>query len=176
MPNSKSNATEEDANIYVYNIIEKELLKENFTVRDRALFNEIVKKTGEKIDYTELKNSTDTDIILELTNLETNVIYSTNEYYTSSGKKKLFKKGDIAARGYKVDFKVILIKNNEFAGNYNFQYVPCQNGCQVEEGKRGPKFYTKNNGKRQPYQAVSQYEMETFFKDAANKLVAALRS
>jgi len=93
-----------------------------------------------------------------------------------TGKKKLFNKGEITAKGIKVDFKVVLIKDNEFAGNYNFQYAPCLKGCQVEEGKRGPKYYTKDKGKKQPYQTVSHRQMEDFFKDAANKLIVALRS
>lgn len=176
VPNSKSSATEEDVNTYIYNTIEKELLKKNFIVRDRALFNEIIRKSGDKVDYSELKKNTDTDIILELTNLETDVVYKTNEYSTINGKKHLFDKGDISARGIKVDFKVVLIKDNEFAGNYNFNYAPCLNGCQVEEGKRGPKYYTKGKEVKQPYQSISHREMEDFFKDATNRLIVALRS
>ncbi|WP_343671722.1 hypothetical protein [Chitinophaga sp.] len=176
VPNTKSSTTEEDANTYIYNTIEKELLKHNFIVRDRALFNEIIRKSGDKVDYSELKKNTDTDIILELTNLETDVVYRTNEYYTSKGQKHLFDRGDISAKGVKVDFKVVLIQDNEFAGNYNFNYTPCLNGCQVEEGKRGPKYYSQDNGKKQPYQTISHREMEDFFKDATNKLIVQLRN
>ena len=176
VPNAKSSATEEDANTYIYNTIEKELLKHNFIVRDRALFNEIIRKSGDRVDYSEIKKKTDTDIILELTNLEADVVYKTNEYYTSKGKKHLFGKGDISAKGIKVDFKVVLIQENEFAGNYNFNYTPCLNGCQVEDGKKGPKYYSRDNAKRQPYQTISHREMEDFFKNATNKLIDALRS
>ena len=175
VPNAKGNATEEDANTYIYNTIEKELLRNGFVVRDRALFNEILRKSGEKVDYSELKKNTNTDIILELTDLQTEVQYRTNEYYSKKGKNAIFDKGEIIAKGAKVDFKVVLIEENEYAGNYNFNYTPCLNGCAVYQSRRGPRFSTKVKTEKQPYQTVSQKELEEFFKDATNKLVVALR-
>lgn len=175
VPNTQGNATEEDANTYIYNTIEKELLRNNFIVRDRALFNEIIKKSGDKIEYSELQKKTDTDIILELSNLQTDVEYRTNQYYTKSGKKAMFDKGDILVRGAKVDFKLVVIQDNEYAGNYNFNYTPCLGGCEVVEGKRGPKFRIEGKHAKQPYQVVSKRELEEFFKDATNKLITALR-
>jgi len=162
VPNAQGSATEEDGNTYIYNTIEKELLRNNFIVRDRALFNEVVRKSGDRVNYEELKRKTDTDIILELSNLQTDVEYRTNQYYTRSGKKSLFDKGEITVRGAKVDFKVVVIHDNEYAGNYSFNYTPCLNGCEVLTGKRGPKF--RIEGKRQPYQVVSQRELEDSLK------------
>ena len=150
-------------------------MRNNFIVRDRALFNEVVRKSGDKVNYEELKQKTDTDIILELSNLQTDVEYRTNQYYTKSGKKSLFDKGHIAVKGAKVDFKVVVIHDNEYAGNYNFNYTPCLDGCEVFEGKRGPKFRIEGKRAQQPYQVVSQRELESFFKDATNKLIGALR-
>ncbi|WP_109694646.1 hypothetical protein [Chitinophaga deserti] len=175
VPNAQDNTTEEDGNTYIYNTIEKELLKNQFVVRDRALFNEVIKKSGDKVNYAELKSKTDTDIILELSNLQTDVEYRTNQYYTRKGKKSLFGKGDIVVKGAKVDFKVVLIIDNEYAGNYNFNYTPCLTGCEVYEAKRGPKFRISGKSAKQPYQVVSQRELESFFADATNRLIVALK-
>jgi len=173
VPNSKVNATEEDQNAYIYNTIEKELIRNNFIVRDRALFNEILKNSGDKIDYSEVKKKTDTEIILELSDARRDVAYRTNEYYTSKGRKSLFSKGDITAIGAKVDFKIILIENNEYAGSYNYTYTPCLTGCPVSEGKKGPKY--SRNKEKEAYHVISKMELEDFFKNATNKMVVALR-
>jgi hypothetical protein len=173
VPNSKVNATEEDQNSSLYNTIEKELIRNNFVVRDRALFNEILNNSGEKVNYSELKKKTDTDIILELTELRKDVAYKTNEYYTSKGKKGLFDRGDITAIGAKVDFKIILIQDNEYAGNFTYTYTPCLDGCPVTVGKRGPKYQMDNT--KYAYHVISKNELEDFLKAATNKMVNALR-
>jgi hypothetical protein len=64
-PNSKEKSTQSDPNSNIYNVIEKELVRSGFDVKDRGLYNEVVSKSKE-INYSELKKLTGTDIILEL--------------------------------------------------------------------------------------------------------------
>ena len=81
VPNSADKATSntnlnQDNNV-LYNAIEKELLKHGYSVRDRGLFNEIINKSG-TTDYSKIKDLTNTDLILEVINIDPKVIYSTN--------------------------------------------------------------------------------------------------
>ena len=70
----------------IYNAIEKELLKENYSVRDRGLFNELLSK-AQTTDYSKIKELTNTDIILEVVNIDPSVVYTTNRV-TLVGSKK----------------------------------------------------------------------------------------
>src|SRR5688572_25207869 len=59
----------ETMDIY-YNTIEKEFLKAGFSVRDRGLFNEVLKKMSrddkENINYSQIKDLTNTELIVEV--------------------------------------------------------------------------------------------------------------
>src|ERR1700743_3536821 len=82
VPNSNDKATSNTKNTQnndvLYNAIEKEFLREGFSVRDRGLFNEIIDKS-QSTDYSKIGQETDTDLILEVVNINTNVEYSTNK-------------------------------------------------------------------------------------------------
>ena len=66
VPNNNDKATSNTStsknNDVLYNTIEKELLRENFSVRDRGLFNELLSKS-QTSDYSKIKELTNTDII-----------------------------------------------------------------------------------------------------------------
>jgi hypothetical protein len=74
-----------DNNVF-YNAIEKELLKQGFSVRDRGLFNEIINKSS-STGYSKIKDLNNTDLIFEVVNIGPAVVYSTNKI-TVVGKKK----------------------------------------------------------------------------------------
>lgn len=94
VPNNNDKATSNTStsknNDVFYNTIEKELLKENFSVRDRGLFNELLSKS-QTSDYSKIKELTNTDIILEVVNLDPSVLYTTNKVTVVGTKKKLNK-------------------------------------------------------------------------------------
>jgi len=71
----------------LYNTIEKEFLKENFSVRDRGLFNELLSKS-QTSDYSKIKELTNTDIILEVVNIDLSVLYTTNKVTVIKKKKE----------------------------------------------------------------------------------------
>lgn len=90
VPNNNDKATSNTSNNkdnnVLYNSIEKELLKQGFSVRDRGLFNELLSKSQTN-DYSKIKELTNTDVILEVVNIDPAVVYTTNKV-TIVGKRK----------------------------------------------------------------------------------------
>ena len=133
-PNSKEKSTQSDPNSNIYNVIEKELLRAGFDVKDRGLYNEVVSKSKE-INYVELKKLTGTDVILELVKVNTDVPYKTNKWYKKDGKEMIYEDGEFTLKGTSIEFKFTLIEGNKYAGSYTFNSVPCTektNDCRCE--------------------------------------------
>ena len=140
---TSNTSTNQDNNV-LYNAIEKELLRQGYSVRDRGLFNEIINKSG-STDYSKIKDLTNTDLILEVVSIDPKVVYSTNKV-TLVGKKSTTEQiGDIDYKRYgaSVEFRLIMVKNNEIAGSYKYNYQPCADGCELGsfsfKGKRNSK-------------------------------------
>lgn len=128
---TSNTSTSKDNNV-LYNAIEKELLKEGFSVRDRGLFNELLSKS-QMSDYSNIKELTNTDVILEVVNINPAVVYSTNKVTIVGKKKETEKIGtvDYKTYGASVEYRLILVKNNEIAGTYKYNYQPCATGCET---------------------------------------------
>ena len=177
--NDGSYTVTEDENIdYVYNAIENQLLSSGFIVRDRQLFNQIIGNADNNADYEVLKTKSDTDLIIELTKLDPQVQYTTNKYYDQNNKEKIEKYYEHKRYGASVEFKVILIKTNEFAGVYKFNYTPCTDGCVIKKSIKQLQKERKQLEKEgvQAYEGVEKDELEIFIKDATTKLVAEMRA
>ena len=129
-----SNTQMSTENILMYNAIEKELLEEGFSVRDRGLFNEVMVKSTTQ-DYSKIKDLTNTDLILEVINIDQHIVYSTNkvnQVYKNGTEKEVLQEKDYKARGFSIEFKLVIVRNNEIAGSYKYQYKPCTDGCAIE--------------------------------------------
>lgn len=148
VPNSADKATSntslnQDNNV-LYNAIEKELLKQGYSVRDRGLFNEIINKSG-STDYSKIKELTNTDLIIEVVNIDPKVVYSTNKVSIVKKRKTDERIGNIDYKRYgaSIEFRIIMVRNNEIAGTYKYHYQPCPDGCELASfkfsGKRGDK-------------------------------------
>ncbi|MFL0354742.1 hypothetical protein [Xanthomarina sp. GH4-25] len=173
-PNFSSQTTEEEDISYLYSAIEKELLSNGFVVRDRNLFNQVVSNNENTVDYAKLKAKTDTDLIIELIKLDREVIYETNKYHTDKGKSGLLD-DPYKQYGAAVEFKVVLIDNNEFAGTYKFHYAPCSegNGCEISESfKERMKRIEKQ---KEGYVIVEKDVLEEFMRHATLRLVEDMR-
>ena len=198
VPNATRAVLEEDKNIKtpknndgtnnlndinVYNVIEKELLKGGFTVRDRALFEKVL---GDKSvnDYSKIKELTETDMILELSSIEY-VKYPINFFTFFTHTKR---KGNIENRldcsnyfnlyGLKLEFRLIKVKENDFIGAFTYNYNPCDdnpcnyninvnptnNGCSVPYLEQGNVVVSGTN-------LISQEEIERFVKLSTQKMV-----
>lgn len=174
-PNLTAQTTEEEDAGYLYSAIEKELLSQGFVVRDRNLFNQVVSNNQNTIDYAQLKEKTDTDLIIELIDLDSEVIYETNQYHTDKSKTGLLDK-PYKQYGAAVEFKVVLIDNNEFAGTFKFHYAPCAEGNGCEISKSFEQRMKRIERKKEGYVKVEKNVLEEFMRDATSRLVDDMRS
>lgn len=175
IPKSKGGVTEAENDSYLYDAIEKEFLKQGFIVRDRQLFNQVISNNDNTTDYSKLTEKTDTDLIIELSKLDDKVLYETNKYFTGKGTdgilSYLYRK-----YGAIVEFKIVLMKTNEFAGTYTFNYSPCnlQYPCQIDTNFN-KKWKSIEKGKK-PYEGIEKNEMEEFIRNATKQLVESMRN
>lgn len=171
----------------LYNAIEKQLFKEGFSVRDRGLFNQVL-DNNQSVDYTKIKELTDTDLILELVSLDGSVGYSTNVCYTDPDGQQRFIEVYKGSQGASVEFKLVYVKTNQIVGTYKIHYTPCLNGCRGLYAKKGLKgvfissLWLKSGEKEQlrqidkkAYQGPDQDELEAFIMDATRQLVKNMR-
>ena len=171
--------TEDENNDYLYNAIENQLLASGFVVRDRQLFNQIIGNKENNIDYQKLKEKSDTDLIIELTKLDPKILYETNKYYDKNNREKIENSYTYKRYGASVEFKVVMIKSNEFAGVYKFNYTPCSKGkgCSISKSLSQLQKERKKKIKedKKGYEGVERDELEIFIKDATKKLVVEMR-
>lgn len=184
-PNAENKSTQSDPNSYIYNAIEKELLIAGLDVKDRGLFNEVMGKTKE-INYSEIKQLTGTDLMLELVRVTTDVEYGTNKYYRKNGIEKIIKNHTFRKYGAAIEFKLTLIEKNQYAGSYSFYYTPCTevNGkceCEVAYKTFPSKFYPEfsfcsgPNNLNFGYQYVSENTMEKFVRNGVKLMVEEIK-
>jgi hypothetical protein len=171
---TNTDLAESERNNYLYDAIEKELLMQGFTVRDRQLFNQVFSTSDSNTDYTRLKSRTDTDLIIELSKLDSKEVYQTNKYITDKGKDGLLDY-NYKRYGAKVEFKIVMISNNEFAGTYTFNYAPCNEKypCQINDSFN-KRWKAVEKGKK-GYEEVDKNVMEEFIREATKQLVASMR-
>jgi hypothetical protein len=166
-----------------YNAIEKEFLKGGFSVRDRGLFNEVLKKMSrddkENINYSQIKDLTNTELIVEVIKINPAVPYVTNKTY------KVGKKGKTdeytSYREYKkygasAEFKIIMVKNNEMAGTYTFNYAPCTEGCPASSFAKPITLKTKIKPATEAYEGMEINLVEEFIRQCARDLILAMKS
>lgn len=197
VPNASREVLEEDKNvktaknndgtnnlndINVYNVIEKELLKGGFTVRDRALFEKVL---GDKSvnDYSRIKELTETDLILELSSIQF-VKYPMNSFtFYSQSKRRGNTENRINCTNYfnlyglKLEFRLIKVKENDFIGSFTYNYAPCDDQpCSYKinvsnESACSSPFIEQGNVIISETRLISQQEIERFVKSSAQKLV-----
>ncbi len=173
IPSNKSEVTTSENRNYLYDAIEKELLKNGFIVRDRQLFSQVLSNTDNSADYSKLKERTNTDLIIELSKLNTEILYETNKYKTSKGKEGLL--SYIYKRyGAEVEFKIILMKDNEFAGTYTFNYSPCgKYPCEINSDFK-KNWYQAQRGKKE-FEKIEKDHLSEFIETATQQLVNSMR-
>jgi len=134
----------------------------------------IVLRVPNNNDKATSNTSTSTDIILEVVNIDPSVLYSTNKVTLVGSKKEVEQIGNInyKEKGASVEYKVILVKNNEIAGTYKFNYKPCPNGCELTTFKFSGRSY---NRKIELRETVEINTMEEFMKLTTKKLIASFR-
>ncbi len=178
VPNSADKATSNTStntdNNVLYNAIEKELLRQGYSVRDRGLFNEIINKSG-STEYSKIKDLTNTDLILEVVNIDPKVIYSTNRVTLIKKRKSTEQIGNVDYKRYgaSVEFRIIMVKNNEIAGSYKYNYQPCPSGCELGTFKFTGKSSSKQVVLRE---TVSVNTLEEFITLCTQDLIKSFRT
>ena len=113
---------------------------------------------------------TNTDVILEVVNIDPAVVYTTNKV-TLIGKKKetqQISNIDYKKYGASVEFKLIMVKNNEIAGTYKYNYQPCPTGCEIGTFNFSGK---KANQQVELKETVSINTLEPFIKLCMQDLI-----
>jgi hypothetical protein len=172
VPIKSGNVVEEEAsfNRSMYFSIEKILLKNNFKVKDRSLFEK---------RYQENATKTDTDLILELVTFK-HINYYTNKVIPETSKEE--EESTLPAyfyfKGAYAEFKITNIATNEVVATFVLNYTPCTKGCKMKYSTTGEiktlesDFKTtKKNG----YESIDLDEDAEMFSELANRLVAELR-
>lgn len=156
-----------DANVF-YNTIEKGFLKKGYIVRDRAIFERVLTQSS-SIDYSKMSELTNTDIIIEIVGFEKTKYY-VHEVKTNKGKIKTY--GDCSFgpySGYKVDIKVVMVKDNSMGGQYVFDFIPQE----VAEYEYTPESKYKANAKHctlSPYGKKVKFMETGSYREGSNKL------
>ncbi|WP_128548727.1 hypothetical protein [Larkinella soli] len=176
---SRSGAVPSETETIVCNAIEKQLFRAGFNVRDRTLFNEVLRKAGD-IDYTTVNGLTDTDLILELVKLNTRIPYITSKYYQQKKSGEVEKeipdpKNNITLYGGQVEFKLIHIRTNQVLGSYLFNYVPCLEGCPYEIQSDGSLQRAASTARSGPPEQNRPDYLERFVTRATQQLVQAMK-
>lgn len=166
-----------------YNDIEKEFLKAGFSVRDRGLFNEVLGKMSRdnngNINYSQIKDLTNTDLIVEVIKINPAVPYVTNKTYTVGKKGKVDEATstrEFKRYGASAEFKIIMVRNNEMAGTYTFSYTPCIDGCPASSFAKPIIIKTKLIPTIPAYDGVESDRMEEFIKQSTKELISAMKN
>jgi hypothetical protein len=159
-----------------YNIMEKEFLKNDFTVRDRAIFEKIVDQ-NQQIDYSGLQKLTGVDLIIEFVGA-TPFGKSTNVYYDKKGNQRtMYPNAEFT--GWTVEFKVVKVKENQVAGNYSFSYTPCINGCRYtytpNQGLSGALSVSGREVGDIKYETITTDAWAEFVKNVTDRLIQEVR-
>lgn len=177
VPNSSSDVASDENVNYLYNVIENQFLTQGFVVRDRKLFTQIINNDNNNINYKELKEKSDTDLIIELTKIDKELKYNTNKYFDKNNNEKVDINKDWMWYGATVEFKIIMIGENGLAGVYKFNYTPCVDGCVIVKSKSLTSKERKAllEERKKGYKGVEKDEMEQFIKGATIKLINEIR-
>jgi hypothetical protein len=134
-------------------LLEQGLLKNDFNVRDRQLFEAVADKTDKNTDYGDLYNKTGVDIIFEITSFNKDR-YEVNYYHQDREQIPFDLKNNSIVydmHGYSIEIKVIMLQNNIVGGTYKYYYTPCDatlGGCVLTEiGKKTITYIPQESAK-----------------------------
>jgi len=180
-PDISNTIVESEYNRMIYNTIEKELLNSGFNVKDRTMFTEVLKKKSD-LSYNEIYKITKTDLILELTNVNIGVEFTTNRIYTIDNLEKIYNYYNVTRVGATIEFKIILLSENKLVGSYTFNYTPCttNNGdcrCAIayKPTSLNPYYNYCGNNNKIAYETMDYDEMKEFVKLGIRDFINEIR-
>ena len=179
VPKSSNEVTKSDNNNDIYNAIEKELIIGGFNVKDRSLFNEVMNKNT-NLNYSDVSKSTETDLILELSYLNTEIKHVTNRILNKKGIEKTYKNYTITRVGAAIEFKIIIVNLNKLAGSYLYNYTPCSKSnnedCDCKISYKPHSLYPFINNCKQINKKSAEYieqdKLVLFVRDGIKNLIS----
>lgn len=174
VPSKSGNVVEEESsfNRSMYFALEQTLLKNNFKVRDRSLF--------EKTFSASSSSKPETDLILELVSFK-KINYYTNKVLPEANPEESLESTVPAYfyfTGARTEFKITNIASNEVMATFVLNYTPCTKGCKMKYTNDGDITTVEGdfkNRKKNGYESVDIDEEAEMFSDLAARLVAELR-
>ena len=168
-------------NAYYNYLMEKELVKSGFKVKDAELFSKTAEKANVE-DYKRLNVITGVDLILELVRIKKDVPYTTEIFYTKNNEKRELNNYQISRNGAIIEFKLVLVGNNKAEGLYTFYYTPCSSksnngdcGCILGYKNGLNKIYPEKNWCRKrinpELQSMDESLMEDFFTESVQNII-----
>lgn len=124
VPMSYEQGAMTDISTFLFNTIEKELMINGMVVKDRSLYDDIVRKSR-YVELDEIYDLLNSDLILEVLSFDNNIEYRSSTIYDSWDDIKTFEDYVITKWGASIRFKIVMVKNMEYVGSYTFNYVPC---------------------------------------------------
>ena len=178
-------STAAETNAYYNYLIEKELVKSGFKVKDVDLFNGLVDKTSMD-DYKNLKDITGVDLVLELIKIKKDIPYTTDKFYTKNGEIRELNDYVISRFGAIIEYKIIMVGSNESVGLYTFYYSPCSSDSNIGDCncilgyKNGMnKIYPKKNwchSRENPeFMPMDESLMEDFFIQSVRSMISDMK-
>ncbi|MDI1356057.1 MAG: hypothetical protein PSX36_14150 [bacterium] len=183
VPNDAARATESENNNSAYSAIERELMAYNFNVKDRGLFNAVIGGAG-SLNYEQLSKLTDVDLILEVVYINDRVPINTNRVFDVDG-YPIASEHNFTRYGATIELKLILVKSNDFAGGFLFNYTPCKeknNDCHCKVGYKGKKVYSDieinfcgGDNKIKTYEFVPINELEALARRGVQQMMLEIK-
>lgn len=173
VPSKSGNVVEEETsfNRSMYFALEKTLLKSNFKVRDRSLFEK---------RYQESTPKADTDLILEMITFK-RINYYTNKVVPETVPEETLESTlpqYVYFTGAYAEFKITNIATNEIMATFILNYTPCTKGCKMKYSNYGDITTVEGDfksRKKNGYESIDLDEDAEMFSDLASRLVAELR-
>ena len=114
-----------------YNLIERELVRAGFTVRDRALL-EAVLRSNQDLDYSVIQQKIDAQLILEITGIFV-TSYNNDQYRRVAEPNGIgILNGVFYLEGWQFECRAILVESGEVGGIYTIHVAPRENVYLVE--------------------------------------------
>jgi hypothetical protein len=126
VPNPPANVTEADKfNVYV-NIVEKTFIQRGFTLRDRALLENIL-KAGTS-DYRTIGEKIDTDIIIDILSLKFNLSNKVTTFFNKTRNKQdkfLAENMYVDCHTAQLECRLTIVQKGQLGGMFTFFLSPC---------------------------------------------------
>lgn len=109
-----------------YNLIERELVKAGFTVRDRGLL-EAVLRSNQDLDYRLIQQKVNAQLILEIVSISERS-YDSDQYLRVKDRATgRLESGAFPLSGWQFECKVVLVDSGEIGGIYTIHIAPQEN-------------------------------------------------